>query len=901
MKRCLILLVVSLTNVLLYAQTGTSFWVHTGANGKLQYTPDAKGNRIPDFSMAGYRFGEEAIPAIPVKRTLNAVSGDNLSQIQSAINEVAALTPDANGFRGAILLKKGLYNISNTITITASGIVLRGEGRGTADTRLVATRTAQHTLIDIEGSGTPAEITGTRTKVTTTYVATGAQSFTVQSAAGFAVGDHIIFRVEPKDAWITLIGMATYGWTASGYRMSYLRRITAIDGNTVSIDAPVVDPIDDDYKDAYIYQYNWNHIENIGVENMRISSAFASATDENHGWTAISFDKARHGFVRNCDFYSFGYSAVHVLEWAANISVLDCQMIDPVSQLAGGRRYSFNCNGQLALFKNLYTRNGRHDFVTGSTTAGPNAFVNCKADNMHADIGPHHRWATGLLLDNVAGNLDINVQNRKASGTGHGWAGAQCVFWNCTSGRKIIVQQPPQHLNWAIGCKGNVTDDGNYHDGDPGIWESIGNFVPPQSLYDQQLSDRLDLTPTPTCDPVSASADDGNVPGNVLDNNLATRWSASGDGQWIQFCLGDTLTVSAVQIAFYNGNTRISHFDIQTSLDGTSFITVSANRYSSGISLNLENFSISPAAAKYIRILGHGNNTNAWNSFTEVKIITGAQLHTLPAMHDAYVRDGSNAAITHGVTDSALLITKLSPAGQLNNNREAFLRFNASGVAGTVISAVLRVYGKIDLTTVPTVPVAVYAVSNTSWTESTLTWNNKPAIAAVLDTVPVSNAAYAYYEFDVTSWVKAELLAGRSNIALALKSLTAHDPRIFWHSSEAVSNPPQLVIGAQDMVLSAQQQQADLKQAINIAAPCLTIYPNPFRGSSTVRVNMPKAASAQLSVFDMMGRKIVTLHNGPLPAGDHQFSFRPAAGGPAIYIVSFSSGMHTSTMRLLRE
>lgn len=899
MKRCLVLFAICCANVFSYAQTGTSSWVQTGSNGKLQYTPDVKGNRIPDFSMVGYRFGEEAIPTVPVVKTLNAVSGDNLSQIQTAIDEVAAMTPDANGFRGAILLKKGLYNISNTISITAGGIVLRGEGTGTTDTRLVATRAAQHTLINIQGTSTPAELAGSLTKVTNAFVATGVQTFTVQSAASFAVGDDIIFRVEPKEAWITLLDMAQYGWTTAAYRMSYIRRITAIDGNTVSIDAPVVDPVDANYKDAYIYKYSWDHIEKNGVENMRISSTFASDTDENHGWTAIAFNKARHGWVRDCDFYSFGYSAVYLQEWGVNISVLDCQNIDPVSLLEGGRRYSFNCNGQLALFKNLYTRNGRHDFVTGSTTSGPNAFVNCKADNMHADIGPHHRWATGLLLDNVTGNLDINVQNRKASGSGHGWAGAQCVFWNCTSGRKIIVQQPPQHLNWAIGCKGDVTDVGNYHTGNPGTWESIGNFVMPQSLYDKQLQDRLN--PSTTCIPVSASGDDGNIPANVLDNNLATRWSASGDGQWIQFCLGDTLTVSAVQIAFYNGNTRISTFDIQTSLDGNSFITVSANRTSSGISLNLENFSITPTAAKYVRILGHGNNLNAWNSFTEVKISTGSQLYTLSAVHDAYVRDGSYATITHGTTDSTLLITKISPAGQLNNNREAFLRFNAAAVSGTVSSAVLRVYGKVDLTTTPTVPVAAYAVSNTSWTENALTWNNKPASGASLDTVTVSNTAYAWYDWDVTNWVNAELMAGRTNISLALKSLVAHDPRIFWNSSEAGTNTPQLRITAQNSVLSAKAE----KQTIAVLAEkdditLLKLYPNPFRGSSTVSVHMERTGKAGLVVYDIAGRKVATLFNGVLPAGDHRFSFRPSAGS-GIYIVSFSSGTRTVSMRLVRE
>lgn len=126
--------------------------------------------------------------------------------------------------------------------------------------------------------------------------------------------------------------------------------------------------------------------------------------------------------------------------------------------------------------------------------------------------------------------------------------------------------------------------------------------------------------PGPGCQQVSASADDGNVPANVLDGDLDTRWSASGDGQWIQFCLDDTLTVSGVQIAFYNGNARTSTFDVLTGNDGANWTNAITNRVSSGTSLNLETFSFSARAARYVRIVGHGNSVNAWNSYTEVKI-----------------------------------------------------------------------------------------------------------------------------------------------------------------------------------------------------------------------------------------------------------------------------------------
>jgi endoglucanase len=128
------------------------------------------------------------------------------------------------------------------------------------------------------------------------------------------------------------------------------------------------------------------------------------------------------------------------------------------------------------------------------------------------------------------------------------------------------------------------------------------------------------VNPAPPCDAVTASSHDGNVPANVLDNDLNTRWSASGDGQWIQFCLGSAQMVSGVQIAFYKGNERQSIFDILVSSDAVGWTTVATGLRSSGTSLALQTFSFTQRSAKYVRIVGHGNTLNLWNSYTEVKI-----------------------------------------------------------------------------------------------------------------------------------------------------------------------------------------------------------------------------------------------------------------------------------------
>src|SRR5689334_7367027 len=180
-----------------------SKFIKENKDGSLKYIPDAKGNIIPDFSRVGYYAGDKTIPDIPVVKTIEPVTdGSSQELIQSAIDEVSKMTPGKNGFRGAILLKKGTYKIPESIHIEASGIVLRGEGEAAKDTRLVAMSKKQVSLIEVSGKGAITEVKGTRVKIADDYVPVGTFSFTVSSSAGFAVGDRIIVFRPGTDQWI---------------------------------------------------------------------------------------------------------------------------------------------------------------------------------------------------------------------------------------------------------------------------------------------------------------------------------------------------------------------------------------------------------------------------------------------------------------------------------------------------------------------------------------------------------------------------------------------------------------------------------------------------------------------------------------------------------------------------
>ena len=97
----------------------------------------------------------------------------------------------------------------------------------------------------------------------------------------------------------------------------------------------------------------------------------------------------------------------------------------------------------------------------------------------------------------------------------------------------------------------------------------------------------------------------------TIDNDLRTRWSASGENQSINYTFDKTYNVGIVGIAFYRGDLRQASFEI----NGQRF-------NSSGEKITLENFTLNPPVinTKILKILGHGNSENAWNSYTELKI-----------------------------------------------------------------------------------------------------------------------------------------------------------------------------------------------------------------------------------------------------------------------------------------
>ena len=162
----------------------------------------------------------------------------------------------------------------------------------------------------------------------------------------------------------------------------------------------------------------------------------------------------------------------------------------------------------------------------------------------------------------------------------------------------------------------------------------------------------------------------------------------------------------------------------------------------------------------------------------------------LGAVADAFVQDGSRAGRNFG--GDASLEVRQSTTG---NNRWTYLKFDTTSL-GSVSRARLRLFGGLSGLKAASVVTGVFPSANTAWTESALTWNNKPAAGAtaLAATTVVTSLANRWYEWDVTDYLRAEKAAGRHVVTLVLKNTASTTSAATFRSRDAGGNVPQILV-----------------------------------------------------------------------------------------------------------
>lgn len=465
--------------------------------GKLSLTADAKGNQIPDFSYAGYMVSEKAIPNVESKIFVPKQKQDATQIIQAAIDYVSNLKPNKSGFRGAVLLDKGIFKISGTLYIKTSGVVLRGSGNNENGTILLGTGLKRESVIRI--IGIDDKKLGETFEFSTSYSPLGTQKIQLKDASKLKLADEIIISKPLTDNWIKELKMddfgaetAWVGWKKNDWDISWNRVVTKINGNEVTLNAPLTMALDPGYGATKVTAYTWSgRIEQIGIENILMKSTFNASNpkDEEHRWQAISIENTKNAWVKQVNFKHFAGGVISLLKSAQQITVEDCIATEPISEIAGFRRLTFYTEGQQTLFQRCYSENGYHDFAVGGFgTTGPNVFIQCESHLPFNNSGAIGSWATGVLFDiaYIDGNA-LSYNNREQNGRGAGWTAANSVIWE-TSASKIECYSPPTAQNWAFGTWGGIMA------GD-GHWKDVNGHISPRSLFYAQLENRLGKLP----------------------------------------------------------------------------------------------------------------------------------------------------------------------------------------------------------------------------------------------------------------------------------------------------------------------------------------------------------------------------------------------------------------------
>jgi hypothetical protein len=248
---------------------------------------------------------------------------------------------------------------------------------------------------------------------------------------------------------------------------------------------------------------------------------------------------------------------------------------------------------------------------------------------------------------------------------------------------------------------------------------------------------------------------------------------------------------------------------------------------------------------------------NLGSSVTRTYTGMGGDGVLLAAQADAYVRNGTYANTNYG--GATTLPVQNYVVGQ---SRENLLRFDTSSIRGEIVYAEVRLMAVSG-----TSPIAIAAAPllSDAWSETGVTWNNKPASSAELGRVSVKQGQVA--SFDVTNLVK-NAVTGDNQISLRIYSPTMNYRTISFASREhsnaayrpvlevfvrqlVVDPPPEGEFVANlvpNLVAPQPLRLSDLLASSRMMGPLGPVFgPLPLPTTPTAAPPVPIASSARFS------------------------------------------------------
>jgi hypothetical protein len=264
-----------------------------------------------------------------------------------------------------------------------------------------------------------------------------------------------------------------------------------------------------------------------------------------------------------------------------------------------------------------------------------------------------------------------------------------------------------------------------------------------------------------------------------------------------------------------------------------------------------------------VRISDVVNPTISSSSSNTFSISSAATSSILPS-GNVYVKGGT-AADSNYVTDNYL---RVRGSLTIDTQRKTYLKFNLQSFTGSIDKAELKVtaYQVVSITGGLTNRSDIFTVSDDSWNESSITWNNAPARNNYLLTQEFASKQTTQpdttYTMDITSYVNSEF-AGDKILSLCMVDTSNNGTDARFGSTRGFVQAPQIVIySATDIEEELNSYPNDFRILQN--------YPNPFNPETIVLFSLPSNGLVDISIFDALGQKIKSLYSGEQSSGNHK-------------------------------
>lgn len=389
----------------------------------INFKENSINSNLPDYSYAGYAYGEKQIPTIKGKvyniSDYGAIANDNLDDTD-AINK-AIKTAGENG-GGIVLFSKGKFlvntdtTVTNIVKINYSNIVLRGAGT-TKNGTIIFSGSSTHQAEDNSPWLSPFVFhSGLNLQNTSNFfsvedlpihskiekdILKGETIVEVSSTNGLSVGDIVLLAIRNTSDDGNLMNDLMFPLKFEEFQKSYseagIQKAASfqwpveidkvIDETHIKLKQPVKRDVFIKYKPTIS---KMPMLKNIGIENFRFESAWNGNykhhgnREMDYGWGAINLQRVSHGWIKNIHIHNFTQTT-HLVN-SRNVTIEDVYITGKIGHYSP-KMYHSSDN----LVQNIT--------VDSEVTHGP-SLEGCSFGNVYKNI--KYKYPTPIDLHGMA-------------------------------------------------------------------------------------------------------------------------------------------------------------------------------------------------------------------------------------------------------------------------------------------------------------------------------------------------------------------------------------------------------------------------------------------------------------------------------------------------------------------